>query len=212
MRNNTEMTSIRRNRIKPRSIAALLAGVLALGLSAAAEASQSHLQAVNLQAFGDPSTELAGAATLMRTRHEVQARVHASGLDPEAAYTIWWVIFNNPQACATVPCGSADLRNPAVGGANFYATGFLTGTDGTANVEAGLEAGRLPDGVESMDFGTGIRPQLRRGNGLGAEIHLIMRTHGPLALGWVAEQISTGEFVDCPMCANQQAAVFMPVR
>ena len=212
MRNNTEMTSIRRNRIKPRSIVALLVGMLALGLSAVAEAGQSHLQAANLQVFGDPSTDLAGAATLMRTRNEIQAQVRASGLDPEAAYTIWWVVFNNPKACATMPCGSADLRNPDVRGANFYATGFVTGTDGTANVDARLAAGRLPNGVDFIDFGTGVHPQLRRGNGLRAEIHMVLRTHGPAVPGLVAEQISTGEFGNCPMCANQQAAVFMPAK
>ena len=212
MRNNSELTSIRRQGFKPRSIAALLAGALALSLSATTEAGQSHLQAANLQMPDDPSTQLAGAATLMRTRNKVEAHVHASGLDPEAAYTIWWVVFNNPDACATMPCGSTDLRNPNVSGANFYATGFLTGTDGTANVNARLEDGRLPDGVEFIDFGTGVRPQLRHSNGLRAEIHLILRTHGPVVPGLVAEQISTGEFGDCPMCANQQAAVFMPVR
>ena len=212
MRNNTEPTSVRHKRIKLHSMATALLGVLALALSATAEASQSHLQAANLQVFGDPSTELAGAVTLLRTRRDVQAHIRASGLDPEAAYTVWWVIFNHPQACATVPCGPSDLRNPDVGAANFYATGFLTGSDGAANVDARLEAGRLPEGVESIDFGTGVRPQLRHGNGLRAEIHTVLRSHGPLAPGWVADQISSGEFGDCQFCANQQSAIFLPVK
>lgn len=192
-----------------RPVAAVL-GVLMLGVTA--EAGQSHLQAANLRVFGDPTTELDGAVTLQRSRRGVQARISAGGLDPNSAYTVWWVVFNNPQACATAPCAGADLRDPEVGGANFYATGFITGDDGTANVAARLDAGRLAEGVEFIDFGTGARPWLKPGNGLRAEIHVVLRGHGPLMPGEVAEQISTGEFGDCELCANQQAAIFLPAR
>ena len=41
---------------------------------------------------------------------------------------------------------------------------------------------------------------------------MILRSHGPLVPGLVAEQISSGEFGDCQICANQQSAIFLPVK
>ena len=189
-----------------------LAGALALGLSTPAWAGQGVFQAVNLHAFGNPEAERAGAATLMRMPNQVSANIRASDLDPDSAYTAWWVVFNNPAACASIPCTGADLRNPAVKGANFYATGFISDSTGTANISAELKAGRLAEGIEAIDFDTGVKPKLKRGKGMSAEIHLVLRTHGPVMPGWTAEQISSGEFGACEPCANQQAAVFLPVQ
>ena len=190
----------------------LSASALALSTSALAGQSQTYFQAVNLQQFGNPDALMPGAVTLLRSRRQLSASIRASGLDPDAAYTAWWVVFNHPEDCATEPCTGADLRNPNVGGANFYATGFVTDGDGVGNIDARLRAGRLPQGVEFIDFGTGVRPRLDHGNGLRAEIHLVLRSHGARVTGWVAEQIGSGEFDGCETCANQQAAIFLPVR
>ena len=111
-----------------------------------------------------------------------------------------------------MPCSSTDLRNPQVGGANVYGGGFITDSDGAANINVELEAGRLIAGADFIDLGTGISPRLRRQNGLNAEVHLILRSHGMYAAGRVAEQVGSGEFVGCPVCFNQQAVMFLPVR
>lgn len=44
-------------------------------------------------------TPLPGAATLFRSVNRLDMRVAASGLDPNSAYTVWWIVFNNPAAC-----------------------------------------------------------------------------------------------------------------
>ena len=193
-------------------IAAIFVSLIGLlGLGSPAWAAQSYFQAANLHVFQDPAAELAGAVTLTRTRYWVLANIRASGLDPDAAYTAWWAIFNHPDACTTVPCSSADLRNPAVAGANVYATGFITDSAGTVNVNAHLKAGELPIGMDYIDLGTGVPPQLGKHNGLQAEIHLLLRSHGPLIAGSVDQQIGSGEF-GCEVCVNQQAATFLPVK
>jgi len=55
----------------------------------------------------------------------VDVRLATSGLDINAAYTVWWIVFNNPSAC-TGGCGADDLGNPATAASAFYAAGFVT--------------------------------------------------------------------------------------
>ena len=170
------------------------------------------MQAANFQVFGNGEVKLPGAAILRRTKRTIDVDIRASNLEPNAAYTAWWVVFNHPKRCATEPCTGADLRNPNVKGANFYATGFITGSDGVANVSASLRVGPLPDGVEAIDFDTGFTPRLRGGRGLKAEIHIVLRYHDQIDTGRVAEQIGTGEFGDCSSCENTHAAIFLPMQ
>lgn len=209
---NTTRPHLRcRTRIGPRCVAiALIWGVL-LAATEPAQANPSHLQRADLIDF-DSGELRDGAALLLRRRNELWASVRAGDLDPDAAYTVWWVIFNQPHACAASPCTGNDLGARAVRGAVFYATGFVTGDDGVANVDAHLRAGPLPEGVEHIDLENGFTPGLRRNNGLHAEVHLVIRAHGRRVPGLVATQIGTGEFDDCEVCADQRAAVFLPVR
>ncbi|HEY5569697.1 MAG TPA: hypothetical protein VIM81_20925 [Gammaproteobacteria bacterium] len=91
----------------------------------------------------------------------------------------------------------------AVNISDLYADGWVTGEDGVANVVAHLNAGRVPDGT-FVNFGNG----LQRAHGLWAEIHLVVRTHGPAVAGEV--DIQTTEFEpDCLVdCIDQRFAVF----
>jgi len=163
-------------------------------------------QTANLHDFPGMTTDLGGAATLVRTNQAVDVRIAASGLDPNSAYTVWWVIFNNPGACVG-GCGLDDLGSPAVEASVFYAAGFLTGIGGTANVTAHLEAGALPEGVDVL-----IPGGLERGNGFGSEIHLVVRSHGPILPGMVAAQIgSFGGACGVNTCDDQQAVGFPAV-
>jgi hypothetical protein len=144
-----------------------------------------------------------GAGTLCRTVNSLRARIATSGLDANAAYTVWWVIWNNPSLCSG-SCGADDLG--IAGNAVFYASGFVTGQDGTGNVTADLDAGRLPMGTEVV-----IPGQLEPGRGFRAEVHMVVRTHGPIVPGMVARQISTFD-PTCPICMDQQAVVFAPTQ
>ncbi len=163
-------------------------------------------QTTNLFEAGNPTNLLGGGATLYRSKQRLAMRIAASGLEMGAAYTVWWVLFNNPAACSAPGCGTDDLENSAARASVFYAAGFVTGLDGTGNVSAEVQAGRLPEGID-VEEGRG----LRRGNGFGAEVHLVIRTHGTIAPGMVHEQIGTFNGGCNPMCANQQVAVFPPL-
>ena len=170
-------------------------------------------QTVNIFQAYNPSNILQGAAALVRSSQHADLRIATSGLDPNAAYSVWWVVFNNPSACVPF-CNPTQLGNPAVRASVFYAAGFVTGIDGTVNLTAHLDAGALPIGVEVAADGTvaGLDP----GNGFGAEIHVVLRSQGPIAAGMVSTQIGTliGSFKGlCPSsaCPNQQAAVFHAV-
>lgn len=196
----------------------LTAAFLMGGVSLPARAQQADLeggthggrnprvyQTADMVEFGNPTNLLGGAATLFRSPHSLDATVATSGLDPNAAYTVWWVVFNNPRDCVE-GCGGDDLARPEVRASVFYATGFLTANQGTANATAHLKAGPLPQGVDVV-LGHG----LERKNGLRAEIHVVVRSHGPIIPGMVAKQISTFD-PGCTVCQDQQAAAFQPVR
>ena len=99
---------------------------------------------------------------------------------------MWWVIFNNPGACAGSGCGAADLANPVVRASVFYAAGFVTGDDGTGNISAEVDAGALPVGLDVEPDGTVAG--LDGGNGLAAEVHLVIRAHGPVIPGMADAQ------------------------
>lgn len=200
--NETEQRSLLK-RIALLSSLALLG--LSLPLSTAADddddAGQRY-QTANIVDFhtGVPRK---GAATLWRSKNSVIANVHTSQLHRKAAYSIWWVVWNYPGLC-TGSCGEDDLA--IFGNGVFYAGGFVTGTDGTANVTLPLKAGALADGIDVL-----IDGGLEEGNGLDAEIHLVIRSHGKIIPGMVDVQIGTfNGACDVNKCVDHQAVVFAP--
>ena len=175
-------------------------------MTAGSASAQSHVQFSNMNDF-ETGVNLAGAGILERTKNTASLNLALQGLDTDAAYTIWWVVFNNPENCAAMPCGLGDLGDPAVEASVFWATGFVTGADGTANVSAHLDARNAADGA-SVLFG----PRLNQGNGFDAEIHVIVRTHGAAIAGATDGQISTVDG-SCGVntCDDQQAIIFLPI-
>lgn len=220
-----------------RSMSALLGASLTVALAFSASAgdlqtqgddwrgeSRGHDTRRVLQArdgFDLPTfSPVATAGVLVRSESEVEARLAMSGLQPNGAYTIWWMIFNRPQNCDG-ECGPEDLTDAAgspdpakirrIGGTVFNGTGFITANDGTANVTVLLKDGPLPIGngvaVPAVDG------YLWRGNGLNAYIWTIIRAHGPAEAGRMAEQISTVEpnpanGGTCVLCEDDQAIRF----
>lgn len=185
----------------------LLAAALALSLTGIAGTAQATgpavYQASDLYLFMT-TTPANGAVTLTRRSQSLAANISASGLTPGEAYSVWWVIFNNPAACVD-GCNGPDLANPAVNAAVHFATGFVVGADGIGTASANLAAGEPPLGYDIVQ-GNGLAP----GNGFGAEVHLVIRTHGAIIPGEVGAQISTFGASCNPVCMNKQAAVFLP--
>ena len=147
-----------------------------------------------------------GTSKLVRSNQGVTMNIRTSGLDPMAAYTVWWVVFNNPDACeGEGPCGPEDLFNPDVNGVVLYAAGHVIGSDGIGNF-----GGHLAEGDTSGDSPPAPFPGLEDGlvDASVAEIHLVVRTHGEAIPGLVPEQIQTflgGCGVNA--CADQQFAI-----
>jgi hypothetical protein len=186
----------------------------------------SVVQRSNLYDFitEDP---LIGAGILTRTAKEIWLSFSATDLDPSAAYSVWWVVFNKPNAC-TGGCGEDDLFDPAVKASVFHAGGFVTSGEGSANINAHLRTGRIPNGSDvvigegsviggpdscgaGVDCDTGIKPGLKKHRGKKAEVHVVVRTHGPAVAGWVEHQIGTFDGA-CGVCADQSFLVFPPVN
>ncbi len=178
--------------------------VVALGMPSAASADpRSTYQTADFHTFPDGVGVVGSAGTLFRTKKAVEVHLATSGLDANSSYTVWWVVWNDPSACGTNPCGLADLGGP--GNSVFYAAGFVTDSSGTANVTAHLSSGKLPDGITVL-----IPGGLHKKNGFDAELHMIVQSHGPIWPGRVSEQI--GEFFGAcnPVCVDQIAIIFLP--
>jgi len=164
------------------------------------EANKNANHQVSAVSRFDDSSEVEGAeATLLRTHNNVRMTIKTTDLDPHDTYTVWWVIFNNPEECDD-GCGEPDLFNDAVGGSVLYAAGHVLGANGKGNFAGSLREGDLSGCQppwEAFDLeligGDGELDMCR--NGLvkpqDAEIHLVVRSHGEKIPGMVNDQINT---------------------
>lgn len=113
---------------------------------------------------------------------------HAAGRE---ALTLWWVVFNNPEACDGA-CDGTDLGNPAVEPSVLYSSGRVAARNGRATLVGSVyEAKR------------GYQDEIIAGPGLidadKAEIHMVVRSHGPRIRAIELEQIT--QFLD-PGCTD----------
>ena len=162
-------------------VLSVMAGGVALygnfipGVNAASKASTAVF---DLQDHGgvwvmNPKTR--GSSDLVRTVDHISMNIDTTDL-PIGAYTVWWVIFNNPAACTDGECGENDVLppnvNPEAEVSALWATGGIVGPDRSGHFSARLGVG--PDGAPgSVLWGDGVT------NPMGAEVHLIVRYHGP---------------------------------
>lgn len=208
--------------------------LLLMGTSCFEENEVLELESVNVKASSKQTASvgglggITGTATLHRNKNGITANFKATNLKP-GAYTIWWVIWNEPQNCATPgECIESDFATPVeVAVEVMYAGGHVVGNNGKGNFSAHLNAG--DDSPESMNtsFGFPSVGGLRVGNTFDAEIHVVLRTHGPAVPGLVNEQINSyrggcdNPFLYAPFtvypneigeCADIAAAVFPPAN
>jgi len=166
-------------------------------------------------------------STLVRMEHGLYATFTATGLDPGDAVTLWWVIFNKPENCSNGQCGLDDIflvdesgmmlkddvgaPQPNVTGRAATEVSQLSGPG--AIVDEGGNAkilARLPVGdTNEAQFGSGLLYPMT------ADVHLVIRTHGPAVPSVVREQLTT-EWGGCPEgwpkdpCRNVQIAAHVP--
>lgn len=202
------------------SILFVLLGLLALAPAAFA---QDEASSSNIYRFADGS-EVDGAwSTLRRYENGLAMSLHTSDLVPGDTYTVWWVIFNEPQNCSDGICNEDDLfvldENGAIVMDEFnqrvmdpealvapqisiqYATGSLIDEDGSGDFAAAVGVGDVPGIVAGPGL---VNPDT-------AEVHVVVRTHGPKVDALFTDQILTFgggcEPADAPPCADIQFAV-----
>jgi len=151
-------------------------------------------------------------------------QMHAVDLEPDTVYTAWWVLANNPEVCEASPCSAADFlgKQAEAGTVIAYADGVIVGENGEAHFTSFLPVGEV---VDDPWF-----PENQFVNPTGAEVHLVINSHGPLIPERAAEMVNTyragctDESLPPPFpdtakadgeagpnaCALVQAAVFQP--
>ena len=112
---------------------------------------------------------------LVRTNDGVFVTLHSSGFADGTVVTGWIAIFNRPQHCATQPCSPADFANPAVGGSGYNFGGRSIGPDGSIS----LGAFRAVDDATGAGTPVNPMPPVPLLDPYSAEIHIVLRSHGP---------------------------------
>ena len=161
---------------------------------------------------------VAGGTTLIRNFRDCvfNVTVISNALEANWAYSIWIVVFNQPEHCIEPhACVTGDLEafggDPRVKASVFWAGGFVA--DGTGWADTTLSI--LPGRTNRELFGN------TRNYGLlnfgGAEIHIVLRSHGLAgSQGSVSSQIGTASSA-CPPpppddrgCVNEFASFHPP--
>jgi len=101
-----------------------------------------------------------GAAWLIRSEDEIEGKIMSRVDWAGYPYTLWLVIFNNPEECnngAGGRCGPPDLGDPDVNPCMSYLSGAISAPDGqlkrngkpagggVVNMDFEVEEGHLPD-------------------------------------------------------------------
>lgn len=207
-------------------LTAATGGLVLVALSASAFADRVFQTAPMLVGPGSNAMGEQGAAWLRRSEDRVDGRIMVQVDNANMPYTIWMIVFNNPENCAQSPCGAGDLvfNLDGVGGAVFNSSGAISAPDGelkrngkpagggVINVDVEVNAGEgsnnghapfppLPDGMFPFTDLNGI---LEEGNGLCAEIHFDVNEHAIFDEGWEVELTQ-------PEGLTHRFAIFAPV-
>lgn len=127
-----------------------------------------------------------GRSSLLRNRNGVHSWIETGELEPGHAITIWLVIFNAPENC-TGPCDMADLFDLNTLPDAVWAGGTVVGKSGRVRVVGHVRKGDL-SGTTNPPFGF---PPIGLIEPMRAELHLVVKTHGPVIPGLEREMTTT---------------------
>lgn len=127
-----------------------------------------------------------GSSTVVRTDRGGSLTLETTGLAAGEVVTLWWLVFNDPDSCrAGIPavssCGHPDAMAGRGGFSAVHAAGRIVEANGTAHYGAHL---RLEDPSRAL-----VGPGLLYAR--GAEIILVLKTHGPKIPRLVSQQLRT---------------------
>lgn len=129
-----------------------------------------HAQAVALDDEIEAGPVEGASASLVATESGASVTFRTHGLRPGHAYTLWYVVVDNPGACSSRPCTARDIiHNPEVRGQIRYGAGNVVGESGRATFSARSHVGPLDGWLPDRTFT----------NPLGAEYHFVVNDHGP---------------------------------
>jgi hypothetical protein len=139
-----------------------------------------------------------GSSTIVRNDNGISSTYSASLSNSVAsadglAVTLWVVVFNDPGACATDPCTDSDLFDPDVMPDVLYGAGNVVDDSEIASFGFHRKAGDNSGSIATL-FGM---PTDNNGQPFGlkyprsAEIHYVLRTHGPKDPMYMPSQIHT---------------------
>jgi hypothetical protein len=196
-----------RVQMKMQNVTVILSLSLTALLSGSVVAAPAGKSVVDVHYLDPGNTMVYDASSqLVRTDKGVSMTIDTNGLYA-GAYTNWWVVFNNPGACENpIPaigadCGLADLDLAAVYGSVLYATGNVVDEDGEGGFAGHLKVGDTGGAL----FGPGLQ------DSRGAEIHIVVRYHGPVIPAMMPAQIMTvGGGCGVYDCMDVQAAAHSP--
>ncbi len=164
----------------------LLAGTASTILAGGKSTTFSNVYEFN--PFPVHGEQVEGATATLRTDEKgARVKLNTGGLTPGDAVTLWWIIFNNPENCEGYPDSACTLNdllgNPAgVGSEVTYADGNFVNQNGKIFFDGYLAKGETP--ILGW-FGNGFT------NPEGAEIHVVVHSHGQVIDGLASEMIST---------------------
>ena len=165
-----------------------LATASLLMVAMASPAAAGTPQTSEVYTFADlPALVDVGDAALVRNDNGVTVQASVEGVAP-GAYTLWWVVWNNPEACGADGCTDADFGTLGLDVDIGYATGHVVGNGGQLTLVAHLAEGGSLSGFPT-EFGVASGSGLL--DALDAEIHIVIRYHGPKVPGLVGEMTHT---------------------
>lgn len=170
-----------------RSIALSAALTFLLGLAAAGGVA-ARADHQTSPVMWHPQTGLSGSvapdaqATLVRRPDGVSFGIRTEQLRPHHAYTVWFVVVNNPSACASTPCSGPDIvLNAQTDSQVTYGAGHISGGSGHAGFAGAFQAGAID----------GWLPGRGLWDPMTAEIQLVLNDHGPMLRAFMPEMTHT---------------------
>jgi len=131
-----------------------------------------------------------GSTRLVRNSSGLTAVYDATDLPAGQALTLWFIIFNSPENCATSPCSiPQDVFNPDAAADFYFGAGHVVGGSGNTSFGGRLQVGDLTGSGKAE---TGLADPVALTNPYGAEVVLALHSHGPALTGQaLQDQISS---------------------
>jgi hypothetical protein len=179
------MLATRRNQFIAVSILIAVVAIL-LVIYANSALAGSNTSTADVYWSWDTSNQV-GTSNLVRNKNGISAEYSTDGLPGGQAMTLWFIVFNNPEACeaGAFSCGLADMgADRSAQGDFLLASGHVIDEDGTATFNGNLEVGDIGgSGLAEFEGGSFVQTQHS-----ACFIQFSFHSHSNLRRGYVTFQ------------------------